>query len=42
LVLLYNKKIKNNIYSPVSPKMRIVDGAKSNDIANVALFMLRI
>ncbi|XP_060867513.1 tyrosine-protein kinase Fer isoform X3 [Metopolophium dirhodum] len=28
--------------SPVSPKMRIVDGAKSNDIANVALFMLRI
>ncbi|XP_003244865.1 tyrosine-protein kinase Fer isoform X3 [Acyrthosiphon pisum] len=28
--------------SPVPPKMRIVDGAKSNDIANVALFMLRI
>ncbi|XP_060837889.1 tyrosine-protein kinase Fer isoform X3 [Rhopalosiphum padi] len=28
--------------SPVSPKMRIVDGSKSNDISNVALFMLRI
>ncbi|XP_022179496.1 tyrosine-protein kinase Fer isoform X3 [Myzus persicae] len=28
--------------SPASPKMRIVDGAKSNDITNVALFMLRI
>ncbi|XP_050431767.1 tyrosine-protein kinase Fer isoform X2 [Adelges cooleyi] len=28
--------------SPVPPKMRIVDGAKSNDISNVALFMLRI
>uniref|UniRef100_A0A2H8TTT4 Tyrosine-protein kinase Fps85D n=2 Tax=Melanaphis sacchari TaxID=742174 RepID=A0A2H8TTT4_9HEMI len=28
--------------SPVSPKKRIVDGSKSNDISNVALFMLRI